>query len=369
MARLGGVVGLLPGLLAPKRGILWVVAVVAVADVLWMPLLSPLVVLERGWWLGEGAGLALALLPGELLRRWTEQQRRLPLRVLMQVACFGGFTFGVIGLTVRTMTNDALWPLPVRPAWLYQIILQLWLLLSLMALSTVHEFYQRGRGTPLPYDAPRHLVTSGLYRYVANPMQLLMLLTMLAFAWLTGSVGYLLATAVAFCFSAGIANWQEAQHLRGRHGGRYDEYRRQVTVWWPRWRPALQPRVRATLGYDGGCGVCQQVGGWFQRRAGVGLLVAPVQTLGRDDDAFDWMACRRITYVECTADGTVYVASGVSAILRGLEHIHLGWALFAAPLRLPGVVQVLGLVVDVSGGGPRRATAEALSSRPHPLAP
>jgi len=32
------------------------------------------------------------------------------------------------------------------------------------------EFTTRGRGTPAPYDPPRELVASGLYRWVRNPM-------------------------------------------------------------------------------------------------------------------------------------------------------------------------------------------------------
>jgi protein-S-isoprenylcysteine O-methyltransferase Ste14 len=36
----------------------------------------------------------------------------------------------------------------------------------------VWNFAAYGRGTPLPLDAPRRLVTRGLYRYTRNPMYL-----------------------------------------------------------------------------------------------------------------------------------------------------------------------------------------------------
>src|SRR5262249_17804827 len=53
------------------------------------------------------------------------------------------------------------------------------------------------------------------------------------------------------------------------------------------------------------------------------------------------------------ADGS-RSASGVAAIARGLEHIHLGWALVGFFLRLPVVCQLCQLLADASGAEPRR---------------
>lgn len=38
---------------------------------------------------------------------------------------------------------------------------------------------------------------------------------------------------------------------------------------------------------------------------------------------------------------------------RVWEHLHLGWAILGAIVRLPGVWQVVQMIMDVSGFGPR----------------
>jgi hypothetical protein len=46
-------------------------------------------------------------------------------------------------------------------------------------------------------------------------------------------------------------------------------------------------------------------------------------------------------------------ASGLEAIARALEHVHLGWAMIAFVIRLPGIGAVLQLLADASGAEPR----------------
>jgi hypothetical protein len=61
-------------------------------------------------------------------------------------------------------------------------------------------------------------------------------------------------------------------------------------------------------------------------------------------------ALTRIAYEP--VDGT-RTSTGVEAIARALEHVHLGWASVGGLLRLPAVRPIAQLLVDASGGGPR----------------
>ncbi len=48
----------------------------------------------------------------------------------------------------------------------------LWLIGGAMILWCFWDFSFKGRGTPNPIDAPKELVTTGIYRYIRNPIYL-----------------------------------------------------------------------------------------------------------------------------------------------------------------------------------------------------
>ena len=73
----------------------------------------------------------------------------------------------------------------------------------------------------------------------------------------------------------------------------------------------------------------------------------------------------RITYEP--ADGS-RAATGVEAVARALEHIHLGWALLGFLLRLPIICQLAQLLADASGAEPRRIRPAGGLSQPSQMA-
>lgn len=329
--------GAFPAVL-PRR----VPAVAVVAGLVWidlvlMPLGHPVVVLGDDWLVGEAVAVVAALVPGLLLARETARRRSLTFRVGMQVALFIGLIAGAATQAVLDATGGSWARLRLdRPG--VQLALQAIALLTVPALAAVGELARRGRGTPYPFDPPDRLVTSGPYSYVANPMQVSMTLALVVWGALLGSWAVVGLAVVGAAFSAGIAGWHEDTDLRERHGEAWYAYRRHVRTWWPRARPWVG--TTAALYVAPGCDPCAGVGRWIAGRRPAGLRIRPAT------DAPHPLG--RLTYV----GGDGHETSGVAAFARALEHIHLGWAVLAWLLLLPGLGRFVQLVVDAVGGGP-----------------
>ncbi|HSJ31813.1 MAG TPA: isoprenylcysteine carboxylmethyltransferase family protein, partial [Longimicrobiales bacterium] len=91
-----------------------------------------------------------------------------------------------------------------------------------------------GRGTPAPMDPPKHLVETGPYRWVRNPMYLGLGLLLLGEAILLGSVRILVLIAVLFALLHAFITWYEEPALERKFGDDYRAYRKRVHRWIPR---------------------------------------------------------------------------------------------------------------------------------------
>jgi protein-S-isoprenylcysteine O-methyltransferase Ste14 len=328
----------------PTLPLVLVVAIALAADLALMPAATPVVVLGSYWLAGEAVGLIFVLIPGQLLARWTTRGIRLSERVVLQMMVFGGLIVFVLPAIAIDSSGSA-WLNPFsRPAWQWSLMVQVLAIPALFGVSAVQEFVVRGRGTPVPFDPPQRLVVSGVYAYVRNPMQLSAVVLLVLLGLMLKNIWVSAAGVMAHIYAIGLAGWDEDTDLRLRFGESWTRYRQAVQGWIPRRRPWFQnDSPDARLFVASRCGMCTQVGQWFTRRGAVRLEILPAETYGA-------RALTRITYT--TADGTGEF-SGVQAIARALEHIHLGWAMIGWLLRLPVICQFAQLLIDASGGEPR----------------
>jgi protein-S-isoprenylcysteine O-methyltransferase Ste14 len=141
-------------------------------------------------------GLAAGLVPW-LLTDWHAHRRWLPLRIAGFVLILGG-----VPILVHAFVR----------------------------------FVAEGLGTPAPVAPPERLVIGGVYRYVRNPMYVAVAATIVGQALLFGRA-VLFAWAAAFALAVwSFVRFYEEPTLQRRFGADYDEYRRTVPAWWPRFR-------------------------------------------------------------------------------------------------------------------------------------
>lgn len=339
--------GILPQIVLRRMPVGLSVCCMVALDLALMPLCSPVILLGGRWLVGEAVAAVLVLAPALCIARWTYENRHLRLRTWMQIAISGGvFLFLLPKIVFAARPGSGWGPLLGMPGWERQIVLQLIGVLALPGVGAALEFAERGGGTPIPFDPPVRLVTSGIYRYCANPMALWCTLVLLAWAALLRNGWLLLAPAASVVYSAGLATWDEDEDMRRRFGTTWQTYRASVRNWLPRWRP-YHAGESARLYLAAGCGPCSELWRWIEARRPIGMEILPAESLPSG-------SIRRMRYVP--GDGSESV-EGVRALGRTLEHIHLGWAIAGIALRLPLVWQFVQVVMDASGLGPRTPAA------------
>jgi protein-S-isoprenylcysteine O-methyltransferase Ste14 len=324
----------------------WIAVIIFIAaDLVVMPLCAPVLELSPRWLIGEIAAVVLALIPAQLFSRWTWHEANLSGRGLLWAVTAVALLLFLLPELVFAVTAREGWEHALNaPSWLRNLEVQAAVLLGLPALSAAQEFVRRGRGSPIPFDPPQRLVSSGLYRYISSPMQVSGMLVIMAWGLLLGNAWLIAAGPVIFVYGVGIAHWHENGDMERRFGEAWLTYSRNVPAWRPRWKPWHDPTVPMPRLYIAdGCGPCSEVRRWFEHRHPVALALLAAEDHPDTD-------LSRMTYDP--GDGTP-PEQGVAAFARGLEHLNFAWASLGAVLRLPGVRQFVQLLLDSSGFGPQ----------------
>lgn len=343
--------GVVPVLSFRATNIVWVSALFLGIDLALMPACFPVVALGAHWLAGEAVALCLVLIPAQTFARWTLLDTNIKGRAALHAITATGIFLFLLPEVISALRPGAGWKAlaSARP-WMRNLELQLVVVLGAIGISAVQEFALRGYGTPIPYDPPKRLVTSGLYRYVANPMQVSCALVLTAWGAFLRNPWVSLAGVMAFVYCFGLAKWDESEDMRRRFGKPWEEYRKNVRAWRFRWRPwhaSGAPPARLYIAET--CGPCSGVRRWFESRGTSALEILAAE----DHPARD---LERMTYDPM--DGGACEEGG-RAFARGLEHMHLGWALAGAVLRLPGISHGVQILLDGSGLGPQRILRRA----------
>lgn len=137
-------------------------------------------------------------------------------------------------------------------AWRVDPPLVKWAALALGVVGTIAliecfaRFALKGIGTPAPIAPTRHLVVTGLYRHVRNPMYVAVLAIILAQAMWFASIAVLVYAVIVWAAVTAFVMVYEEPTLASTFGEEYAAYRANVRRWIPRLTPWRAPPAPAS---------------------------------------------------------------------------------------------------------------------------
>jgi len=230
--------------------------------------LEPLVFAGPYWFLGVVFVFATAHLPAIYLAKWTESDTHLGFRCAVLALMTGGMIFAVLpSLIMQAMGGT--WGIFDRPGWMIGITALALSISSLIGLSANQTLCLQGDGTPIPLDPTKRLVTTGLYAYVSNPMQLSAALGWIILGLFLQNIWIMAASVMAWIFVQGMVRWHHRHDLLKRFPTGWPEYKENVPEWIPRWRPWAT--ATATLTLSSGSRLHHWIASWLSSVDGLDL--------------------------------------------------------------------------------------------------
>ena len=307
---------------------------------------------------GEALAVCICLVPAQLFARWTRERSHLTVRNLMHLCFHSALLLGVWPLVITQFLGGNWHALAERSSAANKFYLQFLIVPCVFLITAMQEFHAAGRGTPMPEDAPRSLVTTGIFSYVANPMQIGKFGVLFFWGLFWKNAWIVAAAFLGLLYSLTIARWNEDRDMAPRFGTEWRLYRRNVRRWLPRWRPwiaAAGAADSAALYLDLDCGPCGHFARWFAAQCPTQLRVLPLT------DHFP-NTLTRITY---RAVGGQLEVQGIHATARALDHLNLAWAFCGWMLRLPLIAWAAQLITEaVSPSPPEHCTAIVANAAP-----
>ena len=155
-----------------------------------------------------------------------------PLLPILNTILFTIFVPGTVIVYIPSrLTGGFARPASCPLMWLGAIVITFG---AAIYLRCAWEFALRGLGTPAPIAPTKYLVTTALHRYVRNPMYIGVFLVLAGEAILFRSL-HLVEYIAFFCVVVELfVLFYEEPTLRRQFGESYEQYRRTVPRWIPR---------------------------------------------------------------------------------------------------------------------------------------
>ncbi|MEO1857789.1 MAG: hypothetical protein ABGY95_10580 [Rubritalea sp.] len=320
----------------------WILAAAFLIDLAIMPLLQPQLSLGPYWILGETLLIIGCLLPGLWLAHWTLSWSKVCWRSFLVSITFGILVFTIFPFIAGHEVKHITASLTKWSLWQHYLFLGGMCLASVPAVAGVVIFAKLGHGTPIPFDPPRNLVTSGVYSYIRNPIQWSIIACLILWGFYLQLPLYWGIAFISLCYCMGIAKWSESKDLEDRYTQQWLDYKNANPNWKFNLLPNLDQHAELYVALD--CGSCSPIATWIQSKNCSKLSII-------DANNWDETPLKRITYVyPC---GTT--AQGVEAIAAALQHLHIGWAYIGWLISYPGIQQLMQWSMDSAGSSTRDA--------------
>jgi protein-S-isoprenylcysteine O-methyltransferase Ste14 len=287
----------------------------------------------------EALAVGLSLIPAQLFARWTRERSHLTARNLMHLCFHSALLLGIWPLLITQFLGGNWHAWAERSSVANKFYLQFLIFPCVFLITAMQEFHSAGHGTPMPEDAPPRLVTTGIFSYVANPMQIGKFGVLFFWGLFWRNPWIVAAAFLGLLYSLTIARLREDSDMAARFGADWTLYRRNIRRWFPRWRPwiaAAGADDSASLYLDLDCGPCHHFAGWLAGQRPKQLRILPLT-------AHSPSALTRITY---RAAGDHCEIQGIRAIARAFDHLNLAWAFCGWMLRLPLIAWVAELITE-----------------------
>ena len=157
--------------------------------------------------------------------------RALLARTALQIIVFWGIFLFVVPPMIARLEGA---PAMARATYARPLAMVVFAVASALGLTSAFTMVTRGLGTPLPLDGPRHLVVTGPYGVVRNPMAVAGLAQGAAVALWLGSLLVLVYVAAGGVLWHILVRPIEEGDLLATFGDEYRDYRRRVPLWLPR---------------------------------------------------------------------------------------------------------------------------------------